>query len=85
LPDFIVARSVPGRQSRSFGSNGHRYRYAARDIAGGIPPPSGPLSHEIVDCAFRNVKLQFISEDVCDISIRQPAAAQLIYQFAVRF
>ena len=84
-PDFVVARSVPGMQSRSFGNNGRRYRYAARHMAGGIPPPSGSLAHEIVDCAFRSVKPQFISEDVRDIPIRQPALAQLVYQFAVRF
>ena len=82
--DFVVARSMPGMQSRSFENNGRRYRYAARDLAGGIPPPSGSLAHEIVDCAFRNVKPQFISEDVCDIPIRQPAATQLVYQVAVR-
>ena len=68
----------------ALGTIGGRYRYAARNLAGGIPPSSCSLSHEIVDSAFRNVKLQFISEYVGDIPIRQPAAAQLVYQFAVR-
>ena len=72
-------------QSHSFGNNRGRYRYLTRNLADGIPPPSVSLSHEIVDCALRNVKLQFVSEDVGDIPIRQPAPTQLVYQFAVRF
>ncbi len=34
---------------------------------------------------FGNLKLQFGCEDVGDIPIRQPAATQLVYQFAVLF
>ena len=60
-------------------------RHSTRDFAGGIPPATGALSHEIVDCAFRNVKLQFVCKDVRDIPISQPAVAQPFYQFAVGF
>ena len=56
-----------------------------RNSARGISPAAGSLPHEIVDRAFRNLKLQFSCEDVRDIPIRQPALAQLVYQFAVRF
>jgi hypothetical protein len=42
-------------------------------------------SHEIVDCAFRDLKLAFLREDRRDIAVRQPAAAQLVYQLAVWF
>jgi hypothetical protein len=55
LPDFIIARSQRGSDCRKFGNNRDRHRYATRSSAGGIFPTAGSLSHEIVDCAFRNV------------------------------
>lgn len=75
----------PRSDGRKFGNNRRGYCYATRNSAPGISPASGSLSHEIDDCAFRNLKLQFGSEDSGDIPIRQPTPAQLTYQFAARF
>ena len=84
LPDLVLAGLLHRLHGGGFGSNWHRDPRVGPNSPGRIPVPSRSGSQEIVERAYRNLKLTFFREYLHDLPVRSPAAAQPVYQFAVR-
>jgi hypothetical protein len=69
-------------QGRPFGNDRGRYRYVARNLAGGIPLPSRSDSHEVVDRAFRSLKLKFLKQQR-DFPTSETLAPQFVHEFTI--
>ena len=71
---LVLAGLLHRLPADAFGSNGGRDRRVSRNPPCGIPVPSRPRSQEIVERAYRNLKLTFFREYLHDVPVRAPAA-----------
>jgi hypothetical protein len=78
LSDFVLGQSVGRIYTVRFGGNRPSDYRGSGNSSRGIPLPSRSRSHEIVDRAFRNLKLAFLREDGRNIPARQLSAVQLV-------
>src|ERR1017187_913735 len=79
LPDFLLAGLLSQIHSRGFrSSNWSRDSLLSCSSSGGVSLPSRSNKHEIVECAFRSLKLAAFRKDAHDIPISVPPQAQLV-------